>query len=152
MRGAALLGVFVVAAVAAVPAAGTARQAKVKEIKKGDKVILRGCLSGSALDATDIEGVDGGTGIAIGLTFRLTGDKKLIKQLRDEQSARVVTLQGVLKSDLRSETGQTANVGGVRIGIGKTTSVPGRPDAESQRSYPVLEVKSFEGSTITCGR
>jgi hypothetical protein len=82
----------------------------------------------------------------------LTGDKKLIKQLRDEHDGRVVSVEGVLKSDLRSDDGQTTNVGGVRIGIGTPASAPGRPDAESQRSLPVLDVKSFEGGPTTCGR
>src|SRR5690349_9169955 len=146
MYSAALLGLALVIA----PVAGASWQGKDKEIKKGDAVTVRGCLTGSALEATDIERKDGATAIAAGRTFRLTGDKKLLKQLRDEHAGKVVSVEGVLKSDLRTDAaGQTANVGRVRVGIGAQSSQPGRPDSESQRSLPVLDVKSFEGGATT---
>ena len=148
MYSAALLGVVV----AIMPAVAVGWQDKDKEIRKGDTVSVRGCLSGTSLEATDIERKDGASAIAIGRTFRLTGNKKLIKQLRDEHDGKVVNVEGVLKSELRSDGGQTTSVGRVRIGIGTPSSQPGRPDAESQRSLPVLDVKSFEGGTTACGR
>jgi hypothetical protein len=125
MSSALLLSVLV----AFTPAIGVALQDKDKdrEIRKGDTITVRGCLNGGALEATDIEGENGAQGAPIGLTFRLTGDKKVTKQLRDEHGGRIVSVKGVLKSDLRSEGGQTARVGGVRIGIGVPSSQPGRP-------------------------
>jgi hypothetical protein len=122
-----------------------------KEIKKGDTISVKGCLSGTALAATDLASADSTGALASGVTFRLTGDKSLLKQMREKADGKIVDVEGVLKSDLTQDGVQTRKVGKMRITIGSPAAVPGRPAAETQRSLPVLEVKSFDGSATTCG-
>lgn len=120
--------------------------------KKGDRIEVKGCLSGSALEAAGIRDTDAIGTLAIGLTFRLTGDKKLLKQLRDEFGGKVVDVEGILKSDLPRENAGAGQLGRMRIAIGGPSAAPGSPEAEARRSFPVLEVKSFRGSATSCGR
>ena len=124
---------------------------QLRELKKGDKITVRGCLSGSALDSTDVKGPENTQPVLEPLTFRLTGDKNLLKDLRQKHNNRVVEVTGELKSDL-SPGFQTRTVGRVRIGIGQPDAAPGRPQAESRRAVPVLELKSFEGGSTSCER
>lgn len=120
-----------------------------KGVKKGDQIIVRGCLNGGALDATDLGNAGMSSELSGGVTFRLTGDKTLLKQLREEHNGRLIEVEGVLKSDLLKENVASRQIGKVKVTIGTPS-----PNAmsETQRSLPVLEVKSFEGSRTTCGR
>jgi hypothetical protein len=120
--------------------------------KKGDLISVRGCLTGGALEATDLGSVDATRGLSSAVTFRLTGDSSLLKKMRDEADGKVVDVQGRLKSDLPQENVQSRKVGKVRITIGSPATTPGSLAAEGKRSLPVLEVTSFEGSTTGCGR
>jgi hypothetical protein len=120
--------------------------------KKGDAIAVRGCLTGTALEATDLRSVDVTSALASGVTFRLTGDKNLLKRLRDEHDGKVVDVEGLLKSDLPNENVQTRKVGKMRITIGSPAANPASPAAEAQRSLPVLEVKSYDGSATSCRR
>jgi hypothetical protein len=86
------------------------------------------------------------------MTFRLTGDKALLKQLRDEHDGKVVEVEGVLKSELPKESVATRKVGRMRITIGTPSANPASQEAETRRSLPVLEVTAFDGSTTSCGR
>jgi hypothetical protein len=138
----------------ALPSVAAAQEGKdpPKGIKKGDKISVRGCLSGAALEATDVSGTDGSIPLAGGLTFRLTGDKSLLKELREKHDGKIVDVAGVLKSELTQNTTATRKVGKMHITIGTPAAAPGRPDTEMQRSLPVLELKSYDGSTTSCGR
>jgi hypothetical protein len=120
-----------------------------KGVKKGDQIIVRGCLNGGALEATDLGNAGMSSELSGGVTFRLTGDKTLLKQLREEQNGRLIEVEGVLKSDLPKDSVASRKVGKMTVTIGTPS-----PNAmsETQRSLPVLEVKSFEGSRTTCGR
>lgn len=150
MRSAAFALVLAVVAVAS-GAAQKEPQAP-RDPKKGDNVVVKGCLTGQSLAATDL-GTGGQSGaLASGVTFRLTGDKQLLKQLRDGHDGKVVEVAGVLKSDLPKESVATRKVGGMRITIGTPAATPGSHEAESRRSLPVLDVKSFDGTTVGCGR
>lgn len=120
--------------------------------QKGDVIVVRGCLKGNSLEAAELKSAEGSELPSNGMTFRLTGEKALLKQLKEEHDARVVSVEGVLKSDLPKETVTSRRIGGVRIGIGSPETNPGSREAESRRSVPVLQVKSFDGSTIVCGR
>jgi hypothetical protein len=86
------------------------------------------------------------------MTFRLTGKKDLLKQLREKHDRQVVSVRGVLKSDLPREEGQSRNVGRMRITIGGATPNPNSPYAETRRVLPVLEVRSFDGGETSCAR
>lgn len=142
--------------VATFPLAASAGQEKPEKPagppKKGDAISVRGCLTGSALEATDLGSLDVTGAISSGVTFRLTGDKNLLKQMREKHDGRIVDIEGILKSDLRQENLVGRKVGKMRITIGSPAANPGTPEAEGRRSVPVLEVKSYEGSITTCGR
>ena len=131
---------------------GAAQEKPSSPPKKGDVISVRGCLTGSALEATDIKSVDTTDLLSNGVTFRLTGDKALLKKMRDEADGRVVDVEGRLKSELPKANAQSRKVGKVRITVGVPMATPATPAAETQRSLPVLEVTSFEGSTTACGR
>lgn len=124
-----------------------------KPTRKGDPLSVTGCLSGAALDATETSAPEASGLLAGGLTFRLTGNKALLKDLRDRHDRKVVRVRGVLKSDLPQPGGLLRGGGRVRITIGAASPSSGRPEAESRRVLPVLEVQSFDGSAQTsCGR
>jgi hypothetical protein len=121
--------------------------------EKGDLVVLKGCLRGGALEATDVGAEDSSTPLLSGLTFRLTGKKDLLKEMKQKYDGRLVEVRGTLKSDLQPQAGYGTNVGGMRITIGGPTAGPGGGrEAETRKSLPVVDVSGFEGSGTGCGR
>jgi hypothetical protein len=123
-----------------------------RPVKKGDALTVKGCLAGGALEATESDGLEGTGLLQEGITFRLTGDKALLKQLREKYDRRLVSIAGVLKSDLPQLGGQTRSVGRVRITIGGASPSPHSPQTENRRALPVLQVTSFDGSETACAR
>ena len=119
---------------------------------KGDTIIVRGCLSGSALESTETRIVDATdrTGRrSSAVTFRLTGDKDLLKQLRKDHDKTIVEVTGVLKSNLpQTDGGHVAQVGKTRISVGVRTPQTSQPHDPPYR--PNLEVKSYEGLGSMC--
>ena len=125
--------------------------------KKGDTIIVKGCLRGSSLEGAETRAV-GETGEAVegsgdelpSLTYRLQGEKSLLKELKDKHDRQVVEVKGILRSELsRGAPGTT--VGRTRITVGvdpRMGSVPNGTD----KALPVLEAKSFEASTVSCGK
>ena len=121
--------------------------------KKGDPVTLKGCLRGGALEATDVGAEDSSTPLLSGLTFRLTGKKDVLKEMKQKHDNRLVEVRGTLKSDLQPQAGYGTNVGGMHITIGGPTAGPaGGREAETRKSLPVVDVSGFEGSATGCGR
>jgi hypothetical protein len=131
------------------PALAQPQKPPSKPPKKGDAISVKGCLTGGALQATEVEGLEGTGLLEEGLTFRLTGNKALLKSLRDKHDRKLVAVAGVLKSDLPHLAGQTRSVGRMRITIGGVTPDP-NAIAENRRVLPVLEVKSFDGGETSC--
>jgi hypothetical protein len=121
--------------------------------KKGDPVALKGCLRGAALEATDVGAEDSSIPLLSGLTFRLTGKKDVLKEMKQKYDGRLVEVRGTLKSDLQPQAGYGTNVGGMRITIGGPTAGPaGGREAETKKSLPVVDVSDFEGSGTGCSR
>lgn len=121
--------------------------------QKGDTIIVKGCLRGSALESTETGLLDAEARMMTALVYRLTGDKSALKQMRQEYDGRVVEATGILKStlppadDIRGKT-----IGRTRIRIGVASPSVGSPvNSEANRSIPVLEVKSYEGFPVKCG-
>jgi hypothetical protein len=120
--------------------------------KKGDSILVKGCLRGRSLESTETSIVDSDAATLTSFVYRLSGDKSLLKKLREEHEGSVVEVTGVLKSTLPPD----GMVGGrtigkrVRIGIG-SPHVGSGVDAEANRSLPVLEVKNYEGVAVKCG-
>jgi hypothetical protein len=121
-----------------------------REPKKGDTVFVRGCLDGTALVSTGLKVEDTTGELPTTLTFRLTGDKNLLKKFREEYDRKVVEVNGVLKSDLPKDGGPGVQIGNTRVRIGVGAPQPGSPMEQTTRSLPVLEVKSYEGGATTC--
>ena len=142
---------FIVLALLVVPVGQEAPPAKTP--KKGDTIVVKGCLRGGALESTEtgILGVDATTMTA--LVYRLTGNKDTLKQMRQQHDGSVVEVTGTLKSTLPpADESRGATFGKTRVRIGVGTGSVGSPiSSEAARSIPVLEVKSYEGVPVKCG-
>ena len=82
------------------------------------------------------------------LTYRLQGDKSVLKELKDKHDRMVVQVKGILRSEL-SRSGIGTDVGRTRITIGAD---PRNPTRGAEQPLPVLEAKSFEATTVSCGK
>ena len=142
--------ILVVAAASLFTVSGSALQTSAeKPPQKGDRVVARGCLSGSVLRATETTVVDGAGTHTAAVDFRLTGKKDLLKDMRTKEDGRVVEITGVLKSDLPRPETAGKQIGKTRIVVGV-----GSRDTMQQQApphLPVLEVKSYEGFATSCG-
>ena len=124
-----------------------------KPPKKGDSVLVRGCLRGNAVEQAELL-IEDATGDSSRhdqiplLTYRLQGDKKVLKDLKDNHDRMVVQVKGILRSEL-SGSGIGTTVGRTRITIG---SDPRNPTRGAEDQLPVLDAKSFEATTVSCGK
>jgi hypothetical protein len=139
----------------AVAMAGTLAQEKPADRlpQKGDTVVVKGCLKGRSLESTETGLLSSDARSMTALVYRLTGDKNVLKQLRDAHEGSVVEVTGILKSTLPPAGDMSTRTFGktrVKIGIG-SAPVGSGVDAEASRSLPVLEVKSYEGVAVKCG-
>ena len=126
-----------------------------KPPKKGDTLVIRGCLRGSAVESAETmtlgaEGETRSEESIPSLTYRLQGKKDLLKEMKDKHDRKVVQVTGVLRSEL-SGSGVGRTVGRTRITIGVDARSGSGPHANDQ-AVPVLEAQSFEATTISCGR
>jgi hypothetical protein len=130
-----------------------AAQEKPKPPKKGDAVTIRGCLRGSAVEQADMleEDSEGrfseNDGVPT-LTYRLQGDKKVLKDLKDGHDRMIVQVKGILRSEI-SRGGVGTDVGRTRISIGVD---PRNPTRGAEQPLPVLEAISFEATKTSCGK
>ena len=120
--------------------------------KKGDPVVLEGCLRGGALESAEVAAEDSDVPVASGLTFRVTGNKSLLKDMKQKAEGRLIEIRGLLKSELLPQDGYGTKLGRMRVTIGTPSANPGSAAAEANRSIPVVEVKSFEATETTCAR
>lgn len=115
-----------------------------KPPKRGDVVVARGCLKGSVLESAGIE--DRLTEL---ITYRLTGDKKTMEEIRKEHDHHADIVTGELRTDLPTSTETRGKkVGNTRIVIGTGPSRPMMPQAPPP--MPLLKVTSFEHTGIPC--
>lgn len=121
--------------------------------QKGDTIIVKGCLRGSALESSETGLLDSEARMMTALVYRLTGDKSTLKHMRQENDGRVVEATGILKSTLPpADDTRGKTIGRTRIRIGVASPSVGSPvNSEANRSIPVLEVKSYEGFPVKCG-
>ena len=123
--------------------------------KKGDTLVIRGCLRGSSVESAetrtvDAEGESKSDDLVPPLTYRLQGKKDLLKELKDKHDRKVVEVKGILRSELAG-SGLGTTVGRTRITIGVDART-GSGGPRNDQAIPVLEAQSFEGTTITCAR
>jgi len=133
----------------------SAQSDKAKPPKKGDVLVIRGCLRGSAVEAAEAMRVDAEGERRLDetvpvLTYRLEGKKDLLKDLKSKHDKKVVEVTGVLRSEL-SGNGLGGVVGNTRINIGVDPRT-GRAPQGADQAVPVLEATSFEGSPTSCAR
>ena len=112
--------------------------------KRGDTVLVHGCLEGSRIASDNVKVKDGEGSYSEAVTFRLTGDKKLLEQIKSEHDGHKDVLTAVLKSELPRDTHK--QVGSTRIGIG----LPQPAGAAQIKAVPALEVKAIEHTDSTC--
>jgi hypothetical protein len=122
-----------------------------KPPNKGDTVLVRGCLRGNAVEQAellieDAEGEVRRNEQVPALTFRLQGDKKVLKELKDKHDRMVVQVKGILRSEV-SGSGLGTTVGRTRITMG---SDPRNPTRGAEEQLPVLDARSFEATTVSC--
>jgi hypothetical protein len=135
-------------------AALTARQDKPQSRtpQKGDAVIVEGCLRGGTLESTRTTAKDASGTLDTALIYRLTGDKKALKAMREEHDGEVVEVTGELKSKLPAGDGRGTQIGKTRIFVGVADPRRGSPlPSQNTQSIPVLEMKSFEPRSVKCG-
>ena len=146
------IGHSIVALLLAVPLSAQ-QTAPQKPPKKGDTVVVSGCLRGNAVEHAEllIEDAQGDTSrndqVPL-LTYRLQGDKKVLKELKDKHDRMVVQVKGILRSEL-SGTGIGTTVGRTRITMG---SDPRNPTRGAEDQLPVLDARSFEATTVSCAK
>jgi hypothetical protein len=152
MRAAGLFTLLVSLAVAPMLAQKPADDPKTRLPAKGDRVIVRGCVGDSTLNAAVTRREEGDGSLETAVTYRLTGNRKLTRALREEHKGELVEVKGVLKSELPDEAtaapGRTIGRSGIRIGIGAPPR--GNSPGDMMPHYPVLEVTSFERVTGRC--
>ena len=146
----ALLAVFMVSSAAALAHQDTNFE-KPRSPKRGDNVVVKGCLRGGVLESSEMEVADKGDPLPSAHTFHLKGKKDLLKNLREQHDGSLVEVTGVLKSELMDEAARGTRVGRTRIVVGADSSMRGGPPVPYE-ALPVLEVKSFEGFPTSCRR
>lgn len=120
---------------------------------KGDQVIVTGCVMGSAFEAHDTRRVDETSGLETAITFRLTGGKDRLKELRSEHANHFEEITGVLRSVLPdSNLTRGKQIGKTRVFIGGATPpASGAAGQAAAPHMPVLEVRSFRHIGDRCG-
>lgn len=117
-----------------------------KPPKRGDDVVVKGCVAGATVDSSDVTGRDKETRYSEFVTFRLTGDKKVLQEIRKDHAGHADVLHGELRSDLPRPGQSGRMIGNSRISIGV-----GRGMAPEQAPpLPVLKVSSVDHTGITC--
>jgi len=120
-----------------------------KPPQRGDVVIARGCLTGGVLESAELANAEGTGRSPELLTYRLTGDKKMMEEIRKEHSGHADVITAELKTSLpKSSDMPGKQVGNTRITIRGGTSRGMGP--EPPPPLPVLRVTSFEHTGATC--
>ncbi|HVL68064.1 MAG TPA: hypothetical protein VM364_12445 [Vicinamibacterales bacterium] len=119
-----------------------------KQPKRGDSVTVRGCLTGSVIESSDSTVRDPGGELHHYVTYRLTGDRKLLEQIRKEHQGHLDVVKGILKSEPPTTTVHSRRIGrtSVYVGVGATSTQRNDPAP----AMPVLEVKELEHTEIRC--
>ena len=112
--------------------------------KRGDTVVVTGCVTGGRIESDDITVKDGAGRYTELVRLRLTGDKKLLERIKAEHDGHEDVLTGVLKSDLPRDTHK--RIANTRIGIG----LPSQSGAAEMKAVPAFEVTGIEHTETRC--
>jgi hypothetical protein len=119
---------------------------------RGDKVVATGCLMGPTLESTQTVATDQTGRLSTPVTYQLKGDKKVLKQMREQYDAHVVEVTGVLKSDLPQDDALHRTLGKTKVVFGVGTPTAQQNVANQPPAMPVLDVRSFDGTAAPCGK
>jgi hypothetical protein len=120
--------------------------------KKGDTITVKGCLTGSTLQSTETVAEDGSPLPMPTYSYQLKGKKDVLKDLRSKHDGEIVELTGELKSMLPDAGSFGTTIGGTKVVVGADPMSREQAMQGTGQPLPVLEVKSFKGSTVTCRR
>jgi len=119
---------------------------EIKPPKRGDLVVVKGCVANATIDSNEVTGSEKESRYFEFVTFRLTGDKKVLDEVRKEHAGHSDVLHGELRSDL-PKPGQAGKlVGNSRVSIGVGRGMQPEPSPP----LPVLKVTSIDHTGITC--
>ena len=109
-------------------------ESRAKPPAKGAAVVVSGCIRDSTIEET-----------ATGRVFRLTGDRKALRELMKAHDGHVDDVSGVLKSGLLQTTERSKRIGktGISIGAAESRNTPAE-------GFPILSIKSFEHTGGMC--
>lgn len=119
-----------------------------KPPKRGDVVVAKGCLRGGVLESAEASkpGADSAA-LVSPFNFRLTGDKKILQEIKKDHDGHADVLTGELRTDLPAETpGKKIGNSRISIGVGASRGMMPEPPAP----LPVLKVTSFEHTGVIC--
>ena len=85
-------------------------------------------------------------------SFQLKGKKDVLKDLTAKHNGLVVSLTGELKTTLTDESSFSTKIGGTKVVLGGDPRTREQAMQGTSQVLPVLDVKSFAGTTITCKR
>ncbi|MEO8076875.1 MAG: hypothetical protein ABI818_11125 [Acidobacteriota bacterium] len=140
MHGAWMIPAIFSFALSAAPAGQHGTEAGTAEPRKGDPLVVTGCIIGPTIEETDTL-----------RSFRLTGDKAIVKELAKEHAGHIDEVSGTLKSTLASGTTHGRQFGRSRVSIGIVES-KSRPAPDRGEALPVLAVKSFRHLPGVCSK
>lgn len=123
-----------------------------KPPEKNDAVIVKGCVKGPVFESDETRKADDTGSLEKAISYRMSGDKDLLEELRDEHANHTEQITGVLKSELPDENlGRGRQLGKTGIYIGGGLPRSGIGGIQSMTPYlPVLEVKSTEHLSNHC--
>jgi hypothetical protein len=147
-----ITGVFLAVVLSAAPVFGRQKpEAGVTAPKKGDIVTIRGCVAWPLLVQQGFTKLDITQKAGTAFTYRLSGDKNLVKPLQKEHSHTIVEVTGVLKSTGNpppAPRGKDYKDGKTKVYVGVSGEGPPRPD---QVDAPLLlRVTAFEATHARC--
>ena len=117
--------------------------------KRGNDVAVRGCIIGGTIESTDTEVRDSSGSYAGFVTYRISGNKKIVNPIKKEHDGHADVLIGTLKSDLpETNSPKSARIGNTRVVIG--AGEQSRTNPMAPPSMPVLDVKEIEHTGVNC--
>lgn len=117
--------------------------------KRGDEVAVRGCIVGGTIESTDTEVRDSSGAYSSFVTYRISGNKKIVNPIKKEHEGHADVLIGTLKSDLpETNSPKSTRIGKTRVIIG--AGGQSRTNPMAPQSMPVLDVKEIEHTGVNC--
>lgn len=138
-------------AVSAAPAQDRDEDKPLPPLRKGERIVAKGCLRGSML-----QGADAGHAKddlrPTGLSFQLKGKKGIVKDLKKKYDGHFVQVTGILRSNVDDDYTRGRRVGPARIIVGAESTTRGGTAMmnDMNQPQPVLDITEYEGTELSC--